>query len=65
MKVIHLQTTVQTIFGKLDEHGNVTQKIPVNIEVNQLTEETFAKLAQELSKTWGKLKEDSCPTPTE
>lgn len=65
MRIIHLHSTVQALFGKLDDEGNVTDKIPISVELSQLNEEVFKKVAEQLARVWVKLQEDQCPTPSE
>jgi hypothetical protein len=49
-KVIHVQTTIQTILGVLDENGNVIQKQPLNVEVSVLSVEAFTEAVNVLLK---------------
>ena len=49
-QVIHVQTTVQTILGVLDEDGNVFQKQPLNVEVSVLNVEAFTEAVNALLK---------------
>lgn len=45
MSVVHIQTTIQTILGVVDDQGNVVQKVPVNLEVQKLEEQLFRDAA--------------------
>lgn len=57
MKIIHIQTTVQSVFGKVDEDGNVVEKYPINVEVAKLDESSFAEVNKKLQEVRTKLKE--------
>jgi hypothetical protein len=50
MTVVHIQTTIQTILGVLDDNGNIIQKQPVNVEVSVLSTEAFAESARAIIK---------------
>lgn len=56
-KVIHLETKVQTVFGVLDEDGNVVEKHPFNIDVPKHEEELFKEVVSVLKKTRSELTE--------
>lgn len=36
MKIIHIQTQIQTILGELDAEGNVVRQIPVSVTLQKL-----------------------------
>lgn len=55
MKIVHIQTTMQTILGKLDENGDVIEKIPLSIEVPKLTLEAFEQALKQLIEAREKL----------
>jgi hypothetical protein len=56
-KIIHVQTQVQTVFGELDDKGNVVQTFPVNLSVNKFEGESFAVVYDHLVKARSKLEE--------
>jgi hypothetical protein len=41
MKLVHVQTTVQTVFGLLDDDGNVIPQQPVTVQVQRFAPEAF------------------------
>lgn len=43
MRVVHVQTTIQTVFGVLDEDGNVIPQPPVTVPVYRFTPEAFTE----------------------
>ncbi len=47
-QVVHVQTTVQSIFGILDECGNIVNKQPVNFEVSRLDQASFSEALAKL-----------------
>lgn len=49
-RVIHIITNIQTIFGRLDEEGNVVENVPVTLQINNLRDETFLEAAVELRR---------------
>lgn len=42
-KLVHVQTTIQTIFGTLDDDGNVIPQQPVTVGVRKFSEDAFAE----------------------
>lgn len=54
-KIIHVQTTVQTVFGQLDEEGNVVATFPVNLQIQKLEPAAFAAAHEHLLKTKAQL----------
>jgi len=42
-KLIHVQTTIQTVFGTLDDDGNVIPREPVTVGVRRFSEEAFTE----------------------
>jgi hypothetical protein len=42
-KIVHVQTTVQTVFGVLDDEGNVIPQPPVTVSVSRFSAEAFAE----------------------
>lgn len=57
MSVVHVQTTIQTILGVVDDEGNVIQKVPVNLEVQKLEEQLFRDAVAHLLSAKAKLAE--------
>jgi hypothetical protein len=55
--VVHVQTTLQTIFGVLDDQGNVVQKVPVNLEIQKLDPALFHEACNHLLASKVKLEE--------
>lgn len=53
--VVHIQTTVQTIFGILDSDGDVVDKRTVNAAIRKLTAKDFDQLLKTLQVERGKL----------
>jgi len=55
VKVVHIQTTVQTTFGVLDDEGNAIPQQPVTVQVHKFSAEAFAEaqkaIAAERDKT--------------
>lgn len=48
MKLIHIQTNVQAIFGLLDENGDVVSKQPISLEIGKLNEASFQEALNQL-----------------
>ena len=42
-KIVHVQTTIQTIFGLLDDDGNVIPQQPVVVNVGRFDESAFSE----------------------
>jgi hypothetical protein len=59
--VIAIQTTIQTVFGEVDENGDVTRKVPAQVDV-LLTEEQFLDALRQLKEAKAKLSEEP-PNP--
>ena len=49
MKIIHIQTNIQSIFGVLDDNGDVISKQPINLEVGKLNESSFVEVLNQLT----------------
>lgn len=47
-RVIHIQTTVQTILGVLDDDGNVTEQITLTGNPTAPTDEAFSTVAEQI-----------------
>lgn len=58
MKVVTIQTTIQTIFGILDEDGDISQKQPVSLELQKLNQESFNEALTQLLTAKEKIKEN-------
>lgn len=74
MKIIHLGTSVQTVFGRVDDQGNVVETFTVKPnngnQLTNLTDATFAAAAGELRQAWNQLAEQAAkqfplPEPSE
>ena len=50
MRTVHIQTTIQTVFGVLDDDGNVAPQQPVVVNVGKLSEESFAEAFTVITK---------------
>ena len=61
--IAHIQTTIQTVLGVVDENGDTVKQIPVTVNVGSLKPEVFASAADELLKQKAKLVEAE-KTPT-
>ena len=42
MKIVHIQTTISTVFGLLDGDGNAVPQQPVTVRVDRFSEAVFA-----------------------
>lgn len=49
-KIIHIQTQLQTIFGELDDNGNVVRQIPINATIPIISEQVFIEAARKLAE---------------
>lgn len=54
--IIHVQTQVQTVFGELDEEGNVVKTFPVNFAIQKLEQGMFTAACDNLIKAKLQLK---------
>jgi hypothetical protein len=43
MRVVHVQTTIQTVFGVLDDDGNVIPQEPVTVQVSRFASDSFVE----------------------
>ncbi|MGH3205922.1 MAG: hypothetical protein ACRDP5_28305 [Streptosporangiaceae bacterium] len=43
MKLIHLQTTIQVVFGAVDDDGNAIPQPPVTVQVRRFSAESFTE----------------------
>lgn len=57
MKIIHIQSTLQTVFGVLDDKDNVVQQIPLSITLAELSDATAIVAVDKLIEERAKLKE--------
>lgn len=48
--MIHIQTIINTVFGELDDEGNVIKKVPLQLEVNKLSRDQFLAALEHLLK---------------
>jgi len=46
--IVHVQTIVTTVFGELDELGNVVGKAPVTVEIARLHADDYNEAFQKL-----------------
>jgi hypothetical protein len=49
-ELIHLQTQIRTIFGRVDEEGNVVEQYPLNLNLKALNEEVFTESLAQIAK---------------
>jgi hypothetical protein len=49
-ELIHLQTQIRTIFGRVDEEGNVVEQYPLNLNLKALNEEVFIESLAQIVK---------------
>jgi hypothetical protein len=49
-ELIHLQTQIRTIFGRVDEEGNVVEQYPLNLNLKALNEEVFVESLAQITK---------------
>jgi len=61
MQVIHVQTNVNTVFGLLNDAGDVVEQFPVQLTLNQLTPEFFDAAIKQLLDTKVKLSAEKVP----
>lgn len=54
-KVIHMQTIIQTVFGILDEEGNVIEQKAVQASLQKVNADTLAEYAAQLPEIKAKL----------
>lgn len=43
MKLIHMQTTIQTVFGVVDDDGNAIPQQPITAQVSRFNADAFAE----------------------
>lgn len=48
-RIVHMQTTIQTIFGVLDDDGNAIPQQPVTVPVYQFCGEAFGEAYQKIA----------------
>ena len=46
--IVHVQTSLNTIFGLSDDEGNVVEQFPVQLAINSLKPELFAEACKRL-----------------
>jgi hypothetical protein len=44
LKIVNIQSTIQVIFGVLDDDGDVTFRQPVNFEIGKLNEDSWKEV---------------------
>jgi len=50
MTIIHLRTTVTTVFATVDADGNVVAEHPIEAQLRSSSADAFAELAEELAR---------------
>ncbi len=63
MKVIHVQTQLNTVFVEVDEDGNNVKEYPVQSVIKVLSEEQFADTFRQLKDVRDKLRADLAAAP--
>lgn len=48
-RLVHMQTTVQTVFGVLDDEGNALPQNPVTVPLHKFSAESFAEAYQRIA----------------
>jgi hypothetical protein len=43
MRIVHIQTTIQAVFGVLDDDGNAIPQQPVTVQVTRFSPEAFGE----------------------
>lgn len=41
MRIVHVQTTIHTVFGVLDDDGNVAPQQPITAQVSKFSADSF------------------------
>lgn len=62
MKIIHLVTRVQAMFGLVDDEGNVTENYPINLEIHRFTAAAYLEAQQTVAAEREKLVKTPPPT---
>ena len=62
-KIVHVETVVRTVFGILDDEGDVIEKKPVSIALAKLNAESFELLAKTLAEAKVKLQDELDSVP--
>ena len=62
--IIHVGTEVNILFGVLDD-GNVVQKVPYKIELNDFSDESMKKLQEAVSQLKVELEKQLAATATD
>ena len=55
MKIVHVQTVVRTVFGVLDNDGNIVNKQDLNLEINRLADADFQAAVTQLNQAKAEL----------
>jgi hypothetical protein len=45
-RLVHIQTTIQAVFGVLDGDGNAVPQQPITVQVHKFSEAAFAEAQQ-------------------
>jgi hypothetical protein len=57
--IVHLRTKVETVFGVLDDNGNLVQEMPLKpVDAGVLSPQRMAEIAQQLLLTWQRLRQE-------
>ena len=57
MIIVHIQTTIQTVFGVLDEDGNAIPQEPVTVRVDRFSADAFTEAQQVIAQARDKAAE--------
>jgi hypothetical protein len=55
--IVHIQTSIQTVFGVVNEDGDTVQQVPVNLTIPALKGELFTAAVEHLVAQKAKLAE--------
>lgn len=62
-RIIHLQTTIQTVFGVLDDDGDANPQQPVTVQVHRFSEDAFAEAQRAIAAERDKIAANSQASP--
>lgn len=57
MKAIIVQSVISTVYGILDDDGDVVHKEKVDIELSKLTDKTLSSVLEQVNKTRAELQQ--------
>jgi hypothetical protein len=55
--LVHIQSTLQTTFGRVDENGDVVEQFPYQLTILTLNEESFQEALKKILEVRQKLRE--------